>query len=113
MLIKDYYKDILERERNNGKFIYFYNIGIYWVVFERLVFWVDNIFQGCEISLFMVFGYFEYVVMVFVLYDEVDDYFWKYIIYYDKFDYKVLFIFLVVLNGNYYRWYIQVVKKVL
>ena len=63
MLIKDHHKDILERERNNGKFIHLYNIGTYWVAFERSAFRVDNIFQGCEISLFMVSGYPEYVVM--------------------------------------------------
>ena len=28
MLIKDHHKDILERERNNGKFIHLYNIEI-------------------------------------------------------------------------------------
>ena len=41
----------------------FYNIGTYWVAFERSAFRVDNIFQGCEISLFIVPGYPEYVVM--------------------------------------------------
>lgn len=35
----------------------FYNIGTYWVAFERSAFRVDNIFQGCEISLFIVPGY--------------------------------------------------------
>ena len=53
---------------------------------------VDNIFQGCEISLFIVPGYPEYVVMASVLHDDVDDYFRKHIIHYDKPDYKVLSI---------------------
>ena len=80
MLIKDHHKDILEREKNNGKFIHLYNIGTYWVAFERSAFRVDKIFQGCEISLFMVPGYPEYVVMASVPYDEADDYFRKHII---------------------------------
>lgn len=63
MLIKDHHKDILDRERNNGKFIHLYNIGTYWVAFERSAFQVDNIFQGCEICLFMIPGYPGYVVM--------------------------------------------------
>lgn len=74
MLIKDHHKDILDRERNNGNFIHLYNIGTYWVAFERSAFRVDNIFQRCEISLFMVPGYPEYVVMASVPHDEVDDY---------------------------------------
>lgn len=74
MLIKDHHKDILEREGNNGKFIHLYNIGTYWVAFERSAFRVDNIFQGCEISLFMVPGYPEYVVMASVPHNEADDY---------------------------------------
>lgn len=65
----------MERERNNGKFIHLYNIGTYWVAFERSAFRVDNIFQGCEINLFMVSGYPEYVVMASVPHDEADDYF--------------------------------------
>ena len=91
----------------------FYNIGTYWVAFERSAFRVDNIFQGCEISLFIVPGYPEYVVMASVLHDDVDDYFRKRIIHYDKPDYKVLSISPIALNGNYYRWHIQAVKKVL
>lgn len=113
MLIKDHHKDILERERNNGKFIHLYNIGTYWVAFERSAFRVDNIFQGCEISLFMVSGYPEYVVMASVPHDEADDYFRKHIIHHDKPDYKVLSISPAALNGNYHRWHIQAVKKVL
>ena len=77
----------------------FYNIGTYWVAFERSAFRVDNIFQGCEISLFIVPGYPEYVVMASVPHDEAD--------------YKVLSISPIALNGNYYRWHIQAVKKVL
>ena len=91
----------------------FYNIGTYWVAFERSAFRVDNIFQGCEISLFMVSGYPEYVVMASVPHDEADDYFRKHIIHHDKPDYKVLSISPIALNGNYYRWHIQAVKKVL
>ena len=91
----------------------FYNIGTYWVAFERSAFRVDNIFQGCEISLFMVSGYPEYVVMASVPHDEADDYFRKHIIHHDKPDYKVLSISPAALNGNYHRWYVQAVKKVL
>lgn len=49
MLIKDHHKDILERERNNGKFIHLYNIGTYWVAFERSAFRVDNIFRDVRL----------------------------------------------------------------
>ena len=113
MLIKDHHKDILDRERNNGNFIHLYNIGTYWVAFERSAFRVDNIFQRCEISLFMVPGYPEYVVMASVPHDEADDYFRKHIIHHDKPDYKVLSISPAALNGNYHRWHVQAVKKVL
>ena len=113
MLIKDHHKDILDRERNNGNFIHLYNIGTYWVAFERSAFQVDNIFQGCEICLFMIPGYPGYVVMASVPHDEADDYFKKHIIHHDKPDYKVLSISPAALNGNYHRWHVQAVKKVL
>ena len=91
----------------------FYNIGTYWVAFERSAFQVDNIFQGCEICLFMIPGYPGYVVMASVPHDEADDYFKKHIIHHDKPDYKVLSISPAALNGNYHRWHVQAVKKVL
>lgn len=83
------------------------------MAFERSAFRVDKIFQGCEISLFVVSGYPEYVVMASVPHDEADDYFRKHIIHHDKPDYKVLSISPAALNGNYHRWYVQAVKKVL
>ena len=34
-LIQNQYKEILAREKNNDKFIHLYDIGAYWVAFER------------------------------------------------------------------------------
>ena len=34
-LIQNRYKEILAREKNNDKFIHLYDIGAYWVAFER------------------------------------------------------------------------------
>lgn len=112
MLIQNYHTKILKREKDNDKFIYLYNIGTYWVAFERSACLLNGIFPKGEVSLFMVSGYLDYVVMVSVSNAEIALGFRKHIILRDEVDYKMVNVAPLSI-GDYQRWHIGVVKLVL
>ena len=53
-LIQNRYKEILAREKNNDKFIHLYDIGAYWVAFERSACRLSGLFSKSELTLFRV-----------------------------------------------------------
>ncbi len=53
-LIQNQYKEILAREKNNDKFIHLYDIGAYWVAFERSACRLSGLFSKSELTLFRV-----------------------------------------------------------
>lgn len=69
-LIQNQYKEILAREKNNDKFIHLYDIGAYWVAFERSACRLSGLFSKSELTLFRVPDCVEYVVMASVPADE-------------------------------------------
>ena len=71
-LIQNRYKEILAREKNNDKFIHLYDIGAYWVAFERSACRLSGLFSKSELTLFRVPDCVEYVVMVSVPADEAE-----------------------------------------
>ena len=111
-LIQDHHAEILERERNNDKFIHLYNIGTYWVAFERSACLLGSIFRRCEISLFRVDGCPDYVVMASVSSDEAAVYFHEHIVCCDEPDYKVL-LASPLLMRDYCKWHMDAVRAVL
>ena len=111
-LIKNHHVEILDREKNNEKFIHLYSIGTYWVAFEQSACRLDSIFPQCEITLFRVSNCLDYVVMASLSSDEIAIYLYKYIVCRDESDYKVLVV-LPLPEGYYYRWHIDAVKSVL
>lgn len=111
-LIQSSHAEILVREKNNDRLVHLYSIGAYWVVFERSACLLNGIFPECEITLFRIPGYVEYVVMVSVPHDKVVSYFHKHITQHDEADYKVWAVSPLQMR-NYYRWHVQVVKSVL
>ena len=62
-LIQNSHTDILNREKNNDRFMHLYHIGTYWVAFERSACRLCGLFPKSELSLFCVPGCPEYVVM--------------------------------------------------
>ena len=60
-LIQNQYKEILAREKNNDKFIHLYDIGAYWVAFERSACRLSGLFSKSELTLFRVPDCMEYV----------------------------------------------------
>ena len=62
-LIQNQYKEILAREKNNDKFIHLYDIGAYWVAFERSACRLSGLFSKSELTLFRVPDCVEYVVL--------------------------------------------------
>ena len=82
-LIQNQHKEILVREKNNDKFIHLYDIGAYWVAFERSAFRLSDIFRQCEITLFRVPFRSEYMVMASVPADEAEVCLSEFIILYD------------------------------
>ena len=65
-LIQNSHTDILNREKNNDRFMHLYHIGTYWVAFERSACRLCGLFPKSELSLFCVPGCPEYVVMAIV-----------------------------------------------
>ena len=61
-LIQNSHTDILNREKNNDRFMHLYHIGTYWVAFERSACRLCGLFPKSELSLFCVPGCPEYVV---------------------------------------------------
>lgn len=111
-LIQNQHTEILKREKNNDRFIHLYNIGTYWVAFEQSACGLSGIFPKNEISLFIVPGRPDYVVMVSVAGEEVIAYLRKHVIRYDRADYKVLVI--ASLSAGYFqKWHSDAVESVL
>ncbi len=111
-LIQDHHAEILGREKNNDKFVHLYSIGTYWVAFERSACQLSDMFPQCEITLFQVGDFPDYVIMASTPSDEVVTYFRKHIVCCDKSDYKVLVVPSLPAK-YYYRWHVNVVKSIL
>lgn len=111
-LVQNHHVEILGREKDNDKFLHFYNTGTYWVAFERSACQANTIFPGCGIFLFRVSDRSEYVVMASVPCDEAHAYFRTHILYRDEPDYKVLAV-SSLRAGRYHSWHLRAVKSVL
>lgn len=79
-LIQNSHTDILNREKNNDRFMHLYHIGTYWVAFERSACRLCGLFPKSELSLFCVPDCPEYVVMASVPVDEVEGCFRKHVV---------------------------------
>ena len=111
-LIQNHYKEILAREKNNDKFIHLYDIGAYWVAFERSAFRLSDIFRQCEITLFRVPACPEYMVMASVPADEAESCLGEYIILHDGIYRKVRSEHSLP-TGDYRHWHEMAVRSVL
>lgn len=112
-LIQNHHTEILDREKNNDSFIHLYSIGTYWVAFERSACILNGIFPKCEITLFRVPNYVEYVVMVSVPADEFGAYYLcKYIVRRNDLDYKVLVVSSFLME-HYSKWHMNAVNSIL
>lgn len=111
-LIQNQHIEILDREKNNDKFIHLYNIDTYWVAFEQSACRLNAIFRQCEITLFYVPGRPEYVVMASIPADEAEFYFHKHIVSRDGVNHKVLSV-TPLAESDYYKWHEVAVKSVL
>ena len=79
-LIQNQHKEILAREQDNDKFLHLYDIGAYWVAFERSACRLSGLFSESELTLFRVSDCVEYVVMASVPADEAEGCLGEYII---------------------------------
>ena len=111
-LIQNQHKEILAREKNNDKFIHLYDIGAYWVAFERSACRLSGLFSENELTLFCVPDCVEYVVMASVPADEAESYFREYIILHDGI-YRKGWSELYLLLGDYRHWHETAVRSVL
>lgn len=111
-LIQNHHTDILNREKNNDRFIHLYNIGTYWVAFERSACLLNGVFPESELTLFRVPGRLDYVVMASVASEEVEGCLRKHVIRYDGTDYKVLII-KSLSAGYFQKWHTDAVKLIL
>lgn len=111
-LIQNQHIEILVRERDNDKFIHLYNIGAYWVAFERSAYRLNGLFPKSELTLFCISGCTEYVVMASVPVAAAGDYFHKYKISHDG-DYLKVLSANTLDAGSYYKWHEGAVKSVL
>lgn len=111
-LIQDHHAEILAREKNNDRCIHLYNIGTYWVAFERSACRLNGLFPSGDISLFRVPGLPDYVVMASIPVDEAEAYFSKHIVFRDGVHHKVLSDNRLV-TRDYYKWHEVAVKSVL
>ena len=89
-LIQNQYKEILAREKNNDKFIHLYDIGAYWVAFERSAYQLCLTFPDSEITPLRLFAYPFPIVMVSVTDRSLRSYARKHILRRDESDYKLL-----------------------
>ena len=89
-LIQNQYKEILAREKNNDKFIHLYDIGAYWVAFERSAYQLCLTFPDSEITPLRLFAYPFPIVMVSVTDRSLRSYARKHILRRDGSDYKLL-----------------------
>lgn len=111
-LIRDHHREILAREKNNDKFIHLYDIGAYWVAFERSACRLNSLFPESELALFRVSDCVEYVVMASVPSDEADSYFREYIILHNGI-YRKVWLEHSLPMGDYHHWHEMVVRTVL
>lgn len=111
-LIQNQHKEILAREKNNDKFIHLYDIGAYWVAFERSACRLSGLFSENELTLFCVPDCVEYVVMASVPADEAESYFREYIILHDGI-YRKVWSEHSLLMGDYRHWHETAVRSVL
>jgi len=111
-LIQNQYKEILAREKNNDKFIHLYDIGAYWVAFERSACRLSGLFSKSELTLFRVPDCVEYVVMVSVPADEAEGCLGEYIILHDGI-YRKVWSEHVLPMGDYRHWHEMAVRSVL
>ena len=89
-LIQNQYKEILAREKNNDKFIHLYDIGAYWVAFERSAYQLHRAFPDSETTPLRLFAYPFPIVMVSVTDRSLRSYTRKHILRRDGSDYKLL-----------------------
>ena len=111
-LIQNQHKEILVREKNNDKFIHLYDIGAYWVAFERSAFRLSDIFRQCEITLFRVPSCSEYMVMASVPADEAEGCLGGYVLLHDGIYRKVQSEHSLP-TGDYRHWHERAVRSVL
>lgn len=111
-LIQNQHKEILAREKNNDKFIHLYDIGAYWVAFERSACRLSELFAENELTLFCVPDCAEYVVMASVPADEAESYFREYIILHDGIYRKVWSEDSLPVR-DYRHWHEMAVRSVL
>ena len=109
-LIQNQYKEILAREKNNDKFIHLYDIGAYWVAFERSACRLSGLFSKSELTLFRVPDCVEYVVMVSVPADEAEGCLGEYIILHDGI-YRKVWSEHVLPMGDYRHWHEMAVRS--
>lgn len=111
-LIQNQHAEILNREKNNDRFMHLYNIGTYWVAFERSACKLCSLFPKSELSLFCVPGCPEYVVMASVPVDEAEGCFCKHVVLRDEADYKVMNVSPLSAR-EYARWHMSLVRAML
>lgn len=111
-LIQNHHAEILDREKNNDRFIHLYDIGTYWVAFERSACRLNDIFRQCEITLFRAPACPEYVVMASVPVNEAEVYFRKHRVLHDGIHRKVLSDSALEAE-NYCQWHKVAVRSVL
>lgn len=111
-LIQHHHFEILNREKDNIRFVHLYNIGMYWVAFERSACRLNDMFRRCEITLFRVPDHPDYVVMASIPVNEADIYFRKHWTLCEEADYKVLSVKQID-SESYHRWHVDAVRSVL
>ncbi|WP_278700542.1 hypothetical protein [Phocaeicola sartorii] len=111
-LIQSQHTEILSREKNNDKFIHLYDIGAYWVAFERSACRLNGLFSKSELTLFRVPDCVEYVVMASVPADEAEVCLGGYILLHDGI-YRKVRSEHSLLTGDYRHWYERAVRSVL
>ena len=111
-LIQNQHKEILVREKNNDKFIHLYDIGAYWVAFERSACRLSGLFSESELTLFRVSDCVEYVVMASVPADEAEVCLSEFIILHDGIYRKVRSEHSLP-TGDYCHWHEMAVRSVL
>lgn len=110
-LIQNQHIEILDRESDNDKFIHLYNIGTYWVAFERSAYRLNGLFPKSEFTLFCIPGCTEYVVMASVPVSTANDYFNKYKVFHNG-DYRKVLSVNVLNESDYCKWHEGAVRSV-
>ena len=111
-LIQSQHTEILSREKNNDKFLHLYDIGAYWVAFERSACRLSGLFSKSELTLFRIPDCVEYVVMASVPADEAEVCLGEYILLHDGIYRKVRSEHSLP-TGDYRHWHEMAVRSVL